>query len=126
MNRAYYKSSISDFITEGTNSILGQLSLNHSNRSLEDLQKNSWVRQIEILKDQLKGIKGHVYFEFAIPRMGKRVDNIVVTKDSVFVIEFKVGDGGYEKHALAQVIDYTLDLRNFHEGSHATLRELDG
>ena len=25
MNRAYYKSSISDFITEGTNSILGQL-----------------------------------------------------------------------------------------------------
>ena len=58
--------------------------------------------------------------------MGKRVDNIVVTKDSVFVIEFKVGDGGYEKHALAQVIDYTLDLRNFHEGSHATLRELDG
>jgi len=52
--------------------------------------------------------------------MGKRVDNIVVTKDSIFVIEFKVGDGGYEKHAQAQVIDYALDLKNFHEGSHVT------
>lgn len=120
MNRAYYKNSIINFIAEDKNSILGQLSLNHSNRSLEDLQKNAWVRQIEILKDQLQGITGHVYFEFAIPRMGKRVDNIVVTKDFIFVIEFKVGDGGYEKHAQAQVIDYALDLKNFHEGSHVT------
>jgi 23S rRNA pseudoU1915 N3-methylase RlmH len=120
MNRAYYRSSIIDFITEDKNSILGKLSLNNSNRSLEDLQKNAWVKQIEILKDQLYGIAGHVYFEFAIPRMGKRVDNIVVTKDSIFVIEFKVGDGGYEKHAQAQVIDYALDLKNFHEGSHTT------
>lgn len=112
MNRAYYRSSIIDFITEDKNSILGKLSLNNSNRSLEDLQKNAWVKQIEILKDQLYGIAGHVYFEFAIPRMGKRVDNIVVTKDSIFVIEFKVGDGGYEKHAQAQVIDYEMVSKN--------------
>lgn len=120
MNRAYYKNSIINFIAEDDNSILGQLSLNHSNRSLEDLQKNAWIKQIDILKDQLQGITGNIYFEFAIPRMGKRVDNIVVTKDSIFVIEFKVGDGGYEKHAQAQVIDYALDLKNFHEGSHVT------
>jgi hypothetical protein len=119
MNRAYYKNSISDFLNEDDNLILGQLSLNHSNRSLEDLQKNAWVSQIKILKDQLKDIDGHIYFEFAIPRMGKRVDNIVVANDCIFVIEFKVGDGGFEKHAQEQVIDYALDLRNFHEGSHA-------
>jgi len=118
MNRAYYKNSIEDFIKEDTNSILGQLSLNHTNRTLEDLQKNAWVSQIQILKNQLSGIRGKIYFEFAIPRMGKRVDNIIVTKDSIFVVEFKVGDGGYEKHAQAQVIDYALDLKNFHEGSH--------
>ena len=50
MNRAYYKNSISNFISEHTNSILGQLSLNHTNRSLEDLQKNAWIKQIEIFK----------------------------------------------------------------------------
>ena len=52
--------------------------------------------------------------------MGKRVDNIVIINDIVFVIEFKVGDGGYEKYAIEQVIDYTIDLKNFHEGSHHT------
>ncbi|MGY0399649.1 MAG: hypothetical protein ACWIPH_06880 [Ostreibacterium sp.] len=46
--------------------------------------------------------------------MGKRVDNIIIINDVVF----KVGDGGYEKHAIEQVIDYTIDLKNFHEGSH--------
>lgn len=118
MNRAYYKNSISNFIEEDKNSILGQLSLNHSNRQLEDLQKNAWVKQIEILKDQLKSFEGQIYFEFAIPRMGKRVDNIIIINDSIFVVEFKVGDGGFESYAQAQVLDYTLDLKNFHEGSH--------
>lgn len=118
MNRAYYKNSISKFISEDKNSILGQLSLNHSNRQLEDLQKNAWVKQIEILKNQLIGFEGQIYFEFAIPRMGKRVDNIIIIKDSIFVVEFKVGDGGFESYAQAQVLDYTLDLKNFHEGSH--------
>tara|TARA_B100000787_G_C16191989_1_gene298096 strand:- start:99 stop:2063 length:1965 start_codon:yes stop_codon:yes gene_type:complete len=118
MNRAYYKNSISNFITEDKNSILGQLSLNHSNRQLEDLQKNAWVKQIEILKIQLTGFEGQIYFEFAIPRMGKRVDNVIIIKDTIFVIEFKVGDGGFESYAQTQVLDYTLDLKNFHEGSH--------
>lgn len=118
MNRAYYKNSISEFISEDNTSILGKLSLNHSNRQLEDLQKNAWVEQIEILKDQLSGLEGRIYFEFAIPRMGKRVDNIIIIKDAIFVVEFKVGDSGYENYAKTQVLDYTLDLKNFHEGSH--------
>ncbi len=50
--------------------------------------------------------------------MGKRVDNIVIIKDTIFVLEFKVGDSGYETSAINQVIDYSLDLLNFHEGSH--------
>ena len=72
----------------------------------------------KILKNQLEGFEGQIYFELAIPRMGKRVDNIVIINDIVFVIEFKVGDGGYEKYAIEQAIDYTIDLKNFHEGSH--------
>ncbi|MFI1771083.1 DUF2075 domain-containing protein [Thalassobellus citreus] len=118
MNRAYYNNTISGFLSEDSNSILGQLSLNHTNRSLEDLQKNAWVKQIEILKGELKEINGTIYFEFTIPRMGKRVDNIIIVDDCVFVVEFKVGDDSYGKHAEIQVIDYSLDLRNFHEGSH--------
>lgn len=118
MNRAYYNNTILGFLTEDSNSILDQLSLNHTNRSLEELQRNAWIKQIEILKEELKGIDGSIYFEFQIPRMGKRVDNIIIVEDCVFVVEFKVGDDAYGKHAELQVIDYCLDLQNFHEGSH--------
>lgn len=118
MKRAYYSNSIQQFLLETEVSILGHLTTHHSNRTLEELQINAWIKQIQILKTQLESFTGKVYFEFAIPRMGKRVDNIIIINDIVFVVEFKVGDGGYEKHAIEQVIDYTIDLKNFHEGSH--------
>jgi hypothetical protein len=119
MTRAYYSDSISNFLVEHKESILGKLITNHTNRTLEELQRNAWIRQIEILKDQLEGIHGTIYFEFSIPRMGKRVDNIIIIGDCVFVVEFKVGSDSYDKHAIEQLIDYSLDLRNFHEGSHS-------
>jgi hypothetical protein len=34
------------------------------------------------------------------------------------VIEYKVDAKNYERHALDQVLDYALDLKNFHEASH--------
>ena len=118
MERAYYSNTIERFISESNMSILGSLTTNHSNRTLEELQKNAWLKQIDILKDQLNNFKGKIYFEFTIPRMGKRVDNIVIINNIAFIIEFKVGEGGYDKQAINQVIDYTRDLQNFHEGSH--------
>ncbi len=118
MKRAYYSNNIQDFLLDSDSSILGELTANHSNRTLEELQVNAWRKQISILKNQLTEFDGEIYFEFVIPRMGKRVDNIVIINNVAFIIEFKVGDGGYEKHAIEQVIDYTIDLKNFHEGSH--------
>lgn len=118
MERSYYSKNISLFITDTNSEILGELARNHSNSKLEELQKNAWIKQISILKDQLKYFDGKIYFEFSIPRMGKRVDNIVIINDCIFIIEFKVGDDKYQNHAIDQVIDYTLDMKNFHEGSH--------
>lgn len=117
MKRSYYQNSIENFINEDSNSIFGQLSKNHQH-TLEDLQKNAWIRQIEILKASIHNLSGNLYFEFSIPRMGKRVDNIIIHKNIIFVIEFKVGDNHYSNHAQNQTIDYCLDLLNFHEGSH--------
>lgn len=118
MKRAYYSNTIKDFLLEPDSSILGELTANHSNRTLEELQVNAWQKQISIFKNQLTEFEGQIYFEFVIPRMGKRVDNIVIINNTAFIIEFKVGNGGYGKHAVEQVIDYTIDLKNFHEGSH--------
>ena len=118
MLRAYYGKSIADFIQEDNQRILGELSEKHQNNKLEILQKNAWKQQITILKSQLSGLNGYIYFEFSIPRMGKRVDNIVILGDKIFLLEFKIGSEQYDRHAIDQVIDYALDLRNFHEGSH--------
>ena len=118
MRRAYYSSSIHEFLKESDENIVGELTKNHSNRSLVETQVRSWFEQIKILKDQLSEFDGRIYFEFAIPRMGKRVDNILIIHNTAYVIEFKVGNDGYAKHAIDQVLDYTIDLKNFHEGSH--------
>ena len=118
MLRAYYGKSIVDFIQEDNLNILGTLAKNHGYQTLEKSQQNAWERQITILKSQLAELTGYIYFEFSIPRMGKRVDNIVILGDKIFLLEFKIGSEQYDKYAIDQVIDYALDLRNFHEGSH--------
>jgi hypothetical protein len=118
MTRSYYSSFISDFLQDDENNIFGLLCQNH-NYDINDLTKIAWKAQIKILKSSLKGFdRGKVYFEFSIPRMGKRVDNILIIDDFIFVMEFKVGETEYQKHSIEQVIDYCLDLQNFHEGSH--------
>lgn len=118
MKRSYYSNTISDFLKDDETRILGQLSLHH-NHSLEDLQKNAWIKQISILKNTLQNLNnGQIYFEFSIPRMGKRVDNILIINDLVFILEFKIGDTEYHKKSIEQVVDYCLDLQNFHSGSH--------
>lgn len=119
INRSYYSSRINQFLQDSDEEIFGHLSKHH-NHDLEALQKNAWIRQIRILKDSLRGFDGQIYFEFSIPRMGKRVDNIIIINDLIFVIEFKVGDDQFQKYALDQVVDYCLNLKNFHEGSHHT------
>lgn len=117
MNRAYYSSSISSFCAHESNQILGQMTREHS-FDLNGLQRDAWVEQTLLLKDVLFNQNGRIYFEFSIPRMGRRIDAVVIIGSVVFVIEFKVGAESYGAADLDQVMDYALDLRNFHEGSH--------
>jgi hypothetical protein len=108
LSRAYYAKDIPAFLSDPEDSILGSLARNHSH-SLEDLQKNAWIEQIKILKRQLADeTGGHILFEYSIPRMGKRVDNILLLNGIVFVLEFKIGESHYPLYALDQVLDYAL------------------
>lgn len=61
---------------------------------------------------------GHIFFEFVLPRLGRRVDVALVIAQLVFVLEFKVGEREFQRHAIDQAWDYALDLKNFHEPSH--------
>jgi len=120
--RSYHSVELERFLGDGgdgnADSILGILADNHE-FALDPDQKNAWKATIDILKQQLQGMdSGSVIFEYSIPRMGRRADVILICSDIVFVLEFKVGQSQYLQSHVDQCVDYALDLKNFHEGSH--------
>lgn len=118
MRRAYCAFLISRFLSHSDAELLGKLTARHE-FALEDLQRDAWLTEIAILKRELAGIEnGYVFFEYAIPRMGKRTDVILLIGGNVFVLEFKVGAKHYGRAAIDQVTDYALDLSYFHKESH--------
>lgn len=117
MKRAYYTSKISDFLTADEDFVLGQLLINDEFET-SDLQKNSWRKEIQILREQLSSFpNGEIAFEYTIPRIGHRIDVVCIINGILFLLEFKVGDKSYKKSTEDQVVDYALDLKYFHEGS---------
>jgi len=116
MKRAYYKDSISNFRTNSPVEILGEL-VQGSEFPTGPPQRDAWLEQIRVLKTVLSDHQGRIYFEYAVPRMGKRIDVVLLIGAVVFVLEFKVGAGDFTSSALDQVCDYALDLKNFHESS---------
>ncbi len=118
MRNSYYSAPITDFLRTSDDAILGELARAH-HHALEREQRGAWLSQIVILKTQLQGdTSGHLLLEFSIPRMGKRADAVIVRGSIIFVIEFKVGSDTFDRHAIDQVEDYALDLKNFHLDSH--------
>jgi len=115
--RAWYGAPIKAFLASDSQKILGEITSN-CDRTLISTQRDAWLAEIEILRNQLQGLEGAIFFEFNIPRMGRRVDSILVIGPVIFVLEFKVGERNFDPAAIEQVWDYALDLKNFHEGSH--------
>ena len=117
--RSYYSDKIEKFLAQSTQEILGFIESNDISAQTNILQRNTWKIEVEILKKQLAGIKNaRIIFEYTIPRMGKRIDAVLLYKNIVFLLEFKCGESEYTSCAYDQVYDYALDLRNFQKQSH--------
>ena len=118
MKRSYYSEDFKKFSETDSDQILGILTKNHR-FELDLNQKNAWKEQIKILKKSISKLAdGYIAFEFDIPRMGKRIDNILIYKGIIFILEFKIGESIFHNQDRIQVEDYALDLKNFHKGSH--------
>ncbi|RMD68993.1 MAG: DUF2075 domain-containing protein, partial [Bacteroidetes bacterium] len=120
MERAYYSAQIEDFVHASVEAVLGELADNNQ-FALEITQKNAWKQQIELLQRLLPTYSGKIYFEYSIPRMGRRIDVLLFIQGVIFVLEFKVGERTFHRQSIDQVWDYALDLKNFHETSHGLL-----
>jgi Uncharacterized conserved protein (DUF2075) len=117
MNGAFYSGPIKELVDQTSETILGYLAKSNP-FALDPMQRNAWLIQIDLVRAQFGRFDGWVAFEFSIPRMGKRADAVFVTAGIVFVVEFKIGSLQFDAAALDQVVDYALDLKNFHAGSH--------
>ena len=115
--RFWYGASIAEFVSGSADSVLAQLTRN-CQFVLLPAQREAWLSQIDFLQSHLVGLSGSVFFEFNIPRMGRRIDVVLVVGPAVVAIEFKVGEKTFDRSAIDQVWDYGLDLKNFHEASH--------
>jgi hypothetical protein len=118
MARFFYSDSIADFLSRSPEEILG--TINAAALSAEAAQQSAWLGQIEILQTALPPFvgRGSLFFEFSVPRIGKRIDVVLLVDGVVFVLEFKVGEEEIRRAAIEQVWDYALDLKNFHDTSH--------
>jgi len=88
--------------------------------AIETTQRDAWIEQIALLQRVLEPYRagGWIAFEFGVPRVGKRIDVLLLIQHVLFVLEFKVGENRFTASGTDQVWDYALDLRNFHSTSH--------
>jgi hypothetical protein len=114
---AYYFATIQDFRSRAPIALLGVLSARHGH-DVELEQRQAWEELMAILQTALAGVDGFIALEFNVPRLGSRIDAVVVSGPAVFPIEFKCGETSFRNAAIEQAWDYALDLKNFHAGSH--------
>jgi len=117
--RYLYCDSIRNFLIEDINSIVGKMTID-SHGNLMTTTRESWNSEISVMKKTLELLEinnGQIIFEYDIPRLGKRIDVVLLINGIVFCLEFKVGESKVHEEDIDQVLDYALDLRNFHKSS---------
>ena len=119
INRFFYKEAIATFLNEDIDTIFGKMT-RADELDLASMQKVAWNEEIKVMKDVLAAYRdesGQILFEYTIPRLGKRIDVVVLLHEQIFILEFKAGEDEFKHQDVDQVLDYALDLKNFHQGS---------
>lgn len=118
-NRCLYNSTFDDFYTADESSVFGILCDSYHGDALTTTRE-AWKAEISILKQVLSQYShedGQIVFEYDIPRLGKRIDAVILFRGIIFCLEFKVGESRILETDIDQVLDYALDLNNFHKYS---------
>lgn len=117
--RCLYDNNFIGFLTETDVSILGKL-CDRYHGDAKTTTREAWKGEISVMKDALSLLSnkdGRIIFEYDIPRLGKRIDVVLLYRGIIFCLEFKVGQAHLLEADVDQVLDYALDLKNFHRFS---------
>lgn len=119
-NRCLYNAPFREFLKQESLTVLGALHNNYHGDTLTTTDE-AWMSEITLMQKVLKPWKdenGQIIFEYDIPRLGKRIDVVLLLRGMIFCLEFKVDKKEVFQAGIEQVMDYALDLKNFHLYSH--------
>lgn len=117
--RCLYDNDMDSFLDKEKESVFGLLCDRYHGDALTTTRE-AWIAEIDILQRVLlpwKNSGGRIVFEYDIPRLGKRLDVVLLLNGIIFCLEFKVGESKILESDVDQVLDYALDLNNFHKYS---------
>lgn len=115
---AWYAAPIEVFLAADSDKALTAL-VSASPFDVTVAQRDAWRYQLELLGHSLRGVAGWLALEFDIPRLGSRIDIVVISGAALIPIECKIGEASYHKADINQVWDYGLDLKYFHKASES-------
>lgn len=122
---AFYSNSISNFLKDNNKSIIGALTIKSGLAGFHQqlhTQTLSWDEEINVLKNTFTNTiiqnpqiaDFGILLEYPIARREKRIDVVIIANNIIIVVEFKVGKSEYSNIDKDQLLDYCLDLRDFH------------
>lgn len=117
--RCLYDNDMDSFLDKEKESVFGLL-CDRYHGDAQTTTREAWIGEIDILQSVLlpwKNMGGRIVFEYDIPRLGKRLDVVLLLNGIIFCLEFKVGESKILESDVDQVLDYALDLNNFHKYS---------
>lgn len=89
---AYYSDSVAAFQTASVDAVVGALTRTSAG-NVDHTQVHAWEVEARVLREALANVSGHLFLEFSVPRLGSRVDAVLVSGPAVMPIEFKVRPG---------------------------------
>ena len=102
---AYYSASVDRFLDSDSHQVLGLLAAAHTH-DLDVEQRQAWEEEIDILRGALSGLVGTVFLEFDVPRLGSRIDAVLVSGSAIFAIEFNA------RHSVEAISRHDAGARN--------------
>ena len=119
-----HASTVREFIGTAEDTLIGRLTESVASTgvpSQRTAQIDAWKLEIRLLKKQLASSQfehWYIVLEYEIPRRSRRPDVVLLTPNTIFVTEFKMGARVFDSTSRWQVTSYARDLRDFHAESH--------
>lgn len=122
---SFWSGTVREFLRTAAAEIIGALAVAQIRhfRLNEAQQLRAWEATITMLRPALAALPEaagwRVLLEYPMLRLGRRPDVILLTGFAILVLEIKAGDTPPTLDDRRPVVDYALDLQDFHAGSRA-------